>query len=111
MNGSAPYSSVTGSHTRVTKKLKPNLCRASVELTHSSYTSSNVISTTIAAKIKVISRAISSPSRSLDKNEREPTAGSALGTVGFAVATSLFVYCTLLIACNSLSTTSFGSFA
>src|SRR5579859_4728441 len=81
MNGSAPNCSNTGSHTRVTKKCSPNLCRASAEPRHNSRMSSAVTSTTDAANKKVTSRAISSPSRSRLRNEREPGIGLALGTV------------------------------
>src|SRR5205807_7316217 len=46
-----------------------------------------VISTTEAANKKVPSRAISSPSRRRDRNEREPARGPAPGTVVVVVAT------------------------
>jgi hypothetical protein len=71
-----------------------------------------VIKTTEAANRNVIRRAISSPLLSLDKNEREPVTGPALSIIGFAIATSHFgFYWIWLIACNSFSTTSLGSFA
>lgn len=70
-----------------------------------------VIKTTDAAKINVISRAISSPSRSFDRKEREPDIGPAPCTVGFAVATFSDSYCTFAMAFFSFSITSFGSFA
>src|SRR5712692_950562 len=70
MNGSAPNCSKTGSQTRVTKKCNPNLCRAKAEPCHSSKISSSVTTTTDAANKNVISRAISSPSRSRLRNGR-----------------------------------------
>src|SRR5208337_4990412 len=112
MNGSAPYWSMFGSHTRVTKKCNPNFARASAEPVHSSYTSSSVISTTVAANTIVVSRAISSPSRKRDRKEREPITGPAFGRVVLTVATFLAAcYWMLLIAFFSFSTISFGSFA
>src|SRR6266850_762068 len=87
MKGRAPKWSKMGSQTEVRKKLKPNLCRGRTESCHNSKTRSKVIKTTEAANKNVIIRAISSPSRSRDKNEREPTAGPALGTVVVVVAT------------------------
>src|SRR2546430_6614086 len=89
MNGSAPNCSKTGSQTRVTKKCSPNWCRASVEPCHSSKISNSVTSTTDAANKNVIIRAISSPSRSLLRNEREPGSGPAFGTVVVAAIVSL----------------------
>src|ERR1700756_5183816 len=68
-----------GSHTRVTKKLKPNLCRGNADWIHNSNTSKTVISTTEAAHRNVASRAISSPSRSRETNERGAATGPALG--------------------------------
>src|SRR5215470_7319169 len=92
-----------GSQVCVTKKCKPNFCRGSAELVHNSHTSAAVISTTVAAKIKVTSRAISSPSCSLEKKEREPATGPALGIIGFTVATSLSsISATLLNLANGL---------
>src|SRR5215467_1771298 len=61
-----------------------------------------VISTTEAANRKVIRRAISSPSRNRDKNEREPATGSALGTVVVVVATLLNVVQSLFLLCHNL---------
>src|SRR5260370_1404593 len=78
MNGSAPNWSKTGSQTRVTKKCNPNLCRAKAEPRHSSKISSSVTTTTDAANKNVISRAISSPSRSRLRNDREPRFGLAV---------------------------------
>src|ERR1700720_2169570 len=89
MNGSAPNCSAIGSHTRVKKNCNPNLCRASAEPCHNSKISNSVTSTTEAANKNVISRAISSPSRSRLKNEREPAMGPALGTVVVAAIASL----------------------
>src|SRR5229473_8492110 len=101
-----------GSQTEVRKKLKPNLWRGSAEPCHNSKTSSKVISTTEAANKNVIARAISSPSRSRERNEREPATGPAPGTVVVVVATMLRqLYWILLMAFNSLVTTSLGSFA
>src|SRR5215467_13687336 len=87
MNGSAPKSSAIGSHTFVMKKFRPNLWRGKAEPVHSSKTSSSVISTTVAANKKVTSRAISSPLRSLARNEREPSRGLAFGTLIDGLAT------------------------
>src|SRR5579883_349653 len=87
MKGSAPKSSVIGSQVSVKKKCKPNLCLGSAEFIHSSHTTAAVISTTLAAKTSVISRAISSPLRILSKNAREPDAGPAPFKVVLAVAT------------------------
>src|SRR5229473_3706592 len=81
MNGSAPNCSKTGSQTRVTKKCRPNLCRANAESCHTSKINQAVTSTTDAANKKVTSRAISYPSRSRARKEREPGIGLALGTV------------------------------
>src|SRR5713101_6321502 len=101
-----------GSQTLVKKKLRPNLWRARTEPCQSSKTRSRVTRTTEAANKKVIMRAISSPSRRRLRKEREPATGPALGTVVVVVAT-LFgkPYWTLLMATNSLVTTSLGSFA
>src|SRR5215472_10860828 len=55
-----------------------------------------VMSTTEAANRNVMSRAISSPSRSRDNREREPASGPALGTVVDVVATLLNVGQSLL---------------
>src|SRR5882672_12395840 len=81
MNVSAPNCSAAGSHNRVTKKYSPNLCRESADSCQSVKISRTVIRTTEPANKNVISRAISSPSRSLLRNEREPDIGPALGTV------------------------------
>src|SRR5438132_11435965 len=89
MKGRAPNCSKKGSQTEVWKKLKPNLCRARTEPCHNSKTSSTVTRTTEAANKKVIMRAISSPSRSRERNAREPAAGPALGTMVVVVATLL----------------------
>src|SRR5262249_3153114 len=74
-----------GSHTRVRRKSKPNLCLDRTELCQSSNTMSTVIRTTVAANKNVTRRAISSPSRRRVKNEREPATGPALGTVVLAL--------------------------
>src|SRR5713226_4836469 len=66
-----------GSQMLVNKKCQPNLCRASMELAHSSYTSRLVTSTTDAAKHSVRRCAISSPLRSRRKNARGPAKGPA----------------------------------
>src|SRR5438477_10559486 len=87
MKGRAPNCSKMGSQTEVRKKLKPNLWRARTEPCHNSKTSSTVTRTTEAANKKVIMRAISSPSRSRERNAREPAAGPALGTMVVVVAT------------------------
>jgi len=50
-------------------------------------TSISVISTTDAANRNVISRAISSPLRNRERNEREPATGLAFGTFMDEVAT------------------------
>ena len=76
-----------GSQTLVTKKCNPNLCRGSVELIHNCQTNRIVINTTEAANKKVMRRAISSPSRRRDINEREPVAGPAVPRVVLVVAT------------------------
>src|SRR6266478_130562 len=91
MKGRAPNCSKMGSQTEVRKKLKPNLWRARAEHCHNSKTSSTVTRTTEAANRNVIMRAISSPSRSRERNEREPATGPALGTVLIVVATLLDV--------------------
>src|SRR5215467_2422397 len=87
MKGRAPKSPWMGFQIEVRKKLRPNLCRAKVESCQSSTTSRIETSTTDAANKKVIRRAISSPSRRRERNEREPAAGPALGTVVNDVAT------------------------
>src|SRR5258705_12503091 len=79
MNGRAPNCSAIGSHTRGTRKYNQNLCRGRADPCHNSKTSRMVTRTTETAKKNVISRAISSPSRNLIKNEREPDIGPALG--------------------------------
>src|SRR5258708_20110385 len=89
MNGSAANCSAMGSHTRVKKNCNPNLCPASADPCHNSKISNSVTSTTEAANKNVISRAISSPSRSRLKNEREPAMGPALGTVVVAAIACL----------------------
>src|SRR2546421_2512533 len=89
MKGRAPNCSKIGSQTEVRKKLKPNLWRARAEPCHSSKTSSTVTRTTEAANKKVIMRAISSPSRRRERNEREPATGPALGTVVVVVVATL----------------------
>src|SRR5712692_6130736 len=80
MNGSAPNCSAIGSQMLVNKKCQPNLCRASMELVHSSYTSRLVTSTTEAAKHSVSTCVISSPLRSRRKNARGPAKGPAART-------------------------------
>src|SRR5213076_1753710 len=86
MKGRAPNCSKMGSQTEVRKKLKPNLWRERTEPCHNSKTRSTVMRTTDAANKKVIMRAISSPSRSRERNEREPATGPALGTMVVVVA-------------------------
>src|SRR5277367_842483 len=112
MNGNAPYSSRIGSHTDVNRNRNPNLCRGKTEFTQSSYTSSTVISTTVAANRNVISRAISSPSLTFAKNEREPALGPASFIVVLVVATVFGPgYLIFEMAFFSFSITAFGSFA
>src|SRR5579859_3321295 len=89
MNGSAPNCSAIGSHTRVTKKSSPNLCLGNTEPCHNSKISNSVTNTTEAANRNVTNRAISSPSRSRLRNEREPGIGPALGTVVVAAIVSV----------------------
>src|SRR5438552_17195664 len=89
MKGRAPNCAKIGSQTEVREKLKPNLCRARTELCHNSKTSRTVTRTTEVANRNVIMRAISSPSRSRERNEREPATGPALGTMVVVVATLL----------------------
>src|SRR6059058_250895 len=89
MKGRAPNCSKMGSQTEVRKKLKPNLWRERTEPCHNSKTRSTVMRTTDAANKKVIMQAISSPSRSRERNEREPATGPALGTMVVVVATLL----------------------
>src|SRR5262249_44425798 len=72
-------------------------------------TSKTVTRTTVAANRNVIRRAISSPLRNRERNEREPVAGPAFGTVVVDVAT--VVYWIEVIAFNSFATTSLGSLA
>src|SRR6267154_5100904 len=91
MKGKAPKWSKMGSHTEVRKKLKPNLWRGRREPCHNTKTSNKVTRTTEAANKKVIIRAISSPSRSRERNARKPAMGPALGTVVVVVATLLDV--------------------
>src|SRR5437660_11400902 len=100
MKGRAPNCSKMGSQTEVWKKLKPNLCRARTEPCHNSKTSSSVPRTTEAANKKVIMRAISSPSRRRERNEREPTTGPALGTMVVVVATLLNAIQSLQFLCD-----------
>jgi hypothetical protein len=78
-----------GSQTEVTKKLNPNFCRGKLEFVHNSHTNAAVINTTVAANTSVTSRAISSPSLSRAKNEREPVTGPAPFTAVELVATFL----------------------
>src|SRR6266403_3144528 len=87
MKGKAPKWSKIGSQTEVRKKLKPNLWRERTEPSHKSKTRRRVTRTTEAANRKVIMRAISSPWRRRERNEREPATGPALGTVVVVVAT------------------------
>src|SRR6266478_4795465 len=87
----APNWSKTGSQTFVRKKSNPNLWRGRTESRHNSRTSSRVTRTTEAANKNVITRAISSPSRSRERKERELAAGPALGTIVVAVDTLLHV--------------------
>src|SRR5215472_8622956 len=89
MNGNAPKSPSTGSQVVVLKKANPNLCLGMAESRHSSRTNRTDMRTTVAAKTKVIRRAISSPSRRRDRKEREPETGPAPGSDAEAVATLL----------------------
>src|SRR5215472_16520418 len=89
MNGRAPKSPSTGFQVVVLKKPRPNLCLGKTESCHSSRTSRIDMRTTVAAKTKVIRRAISSPSLRRDRKEREPETGPALGRDVEAVATLL----------------------
>src|SRR5215470_4352047 len=100
MNGKAPNLSSMGSQVEVRKKAKPNLCLGIEESCQSSRTSRIEISTTVAAKTKVISRATSSPSRRRDRKEREFEAGPALGRDVEAVATLLDTGYSLLFLGN-----------
>src|SRR5260221_4337139 len=102
MNGKAPKFSAIGSHTRVTKKLRPNLSRASEEPFHSAITSMREMSTRVAAKRKVMTRAISSPSRSRERKEREPATGLGLGTLMDEVATPILAGPCLLYFADGL---------
>src|SRR5260370_3122594 len=89
MNGSAPNCSAIGPTLQVKSNSNPNLCAGSADPCHNSKISNSVTSTTEAANKNVISRAISSPSRSRLKNEREPAMGPALGTVVVAAIACL----------------------
>lgn len=86
----------------VRKKLNPKVCRGKTEPRHSSKTNKNVSKTTEAANRNVMRRAISSPSRRRDKNEREPTTGPAPETVVVVVATLLNVVQSFLFLCDNL---------
>src|SRR5215472_6549294 len=88
-NGKAPNSPSMGFQVVVLKKAKPNLCLGIAESRHSSRTSRIDMRTTVAAKTKVIRRAISSPSRRRDRKERELETGPAPGRDVEAVATLL----------------------
>src|SRR5260370_35547369 len=101
MKGKAPNCSAIGSHTRVRKKLKPNLCRGSADCIHNSNTSRTVISTTDAAHRNVASLAISSPSRSRETNEREATTGPALGKFVLVADTLLDLAKGFVLFCNN----------
>src|ERR1035438_9389281 len=61
MNGSAPNFSLTGFHSLVHRKAKPNLWRERAELLQSWNTSKTVTSSILAAKAIVSQRAIVSP--------------------------------------------------
>src|SRR6059058_3970719 len=100
MKGRAPNCSKMGSQTEVRKKLKPNLWRERTEPCHNSKTRSTVMRTTDAANKKVNMRAISSPSRNRERNEREPATGPALGTMVVVVATLLDVVQGLQFLCD-----------
>src|SRR2546427_11196847 len=89
-----------GSHTEVRKKLKPNLWRGRTEPCHNTKTSNKVTRTTQAANRKGIIRALSSPSRSRERNARKPATGPALGTEGVVVATLLDVVERLQFLCD-----------
>src|SRR5215467_8857801 len=100
MNGKAPKFSSMGSQVEVRKKARPNLCLGNAESCQSSTTSKIEISTTVAAKTKVISRATSSPSRRRDKKERECETGPVPGRDVEAVATLLNTGYSLLFLGN-----------
>src|SRR5207245_7399781 len=85
MKGRAPNCSKMGSQTEVRKKLKPNLWRERTEPCHNSKTRSTVMRTTDAANKKVNMRAISSPSRNRERNEREPATGPAQARARFSL--------------------------
>src|SRR5260370_34885968 len=91
-----------GAQTEVRKKLKPKLWRGRTEPCHNSKTRSKVTSTTEAANKNVIIRAISSPSRSRDRNERKPETGPALGTEVVVVPT---FSAAITVSCAELSLT------
>src|SRR5215469_3601202 len=85
----APMPPSTGFQVVVLKKPRPNLCLGKAESRHSSRTSRIDMRTTVAAKTKVIRRAISSPSLRRDRKERESEAGPAPGRDAEAVVTLL----------------------
>src|SRR5215813_5154654 len=99
MNGRAPNSPSMGFQVVVRKNAKPNLCLGKAESCQSSRTSRIEIRTTVAAKMKVIRRAISSPSRRRERSARESEAGPALGRDVEAVATLLNIGQSLLFLC------------
>src|SRR6266478_5221299 len=100
MKGKAPKWSKMGSQTEVRKKLKPNLWRERTEPSHKSKTRRRVTRTTEPANRKVIMRAISSPWRRRERNEREPATGPALGTMVVVDATLLDVIQGLQFLCH-----------
>src|SRR5260370_17085615 len=100
MKGREPKCSKMGCKTEVRKKLNPNLWRARAEPCHNSKTSSTVTRTTEAANRKVIIRAISSPSRRRERNEREPATGPPLGMGVVVVAPLLDVIQGLQFLCD-----------
>src|SRR6266478_1906800 len=110
MKGKAPNCSAMGSQTRVAKKFNPNLWRGRLESCQSWRTNKSVTSTTDEAKRNVTMRAISSPLRRREINEREPAEGLAPGTIVVEVAT-VFAYWIESMAFSSLATTSLGNLA
>src|ERR1019366_4627368 len=120
MNGRAPKLPATGSQVFVTKKLQPNLARASAERTQSWYTSKTVINRRVAAANSVMRCAISSAPRMRRRNARglhARLAGvAAFGVVAISADSDLAIrnvkrYWICAIAFISLATISFGSLA
>src|SRR5580700_5974994 len=85
MNGAAPKSPEMGSQTTLVKNPQPNAARDCLELIHSSYTSSEVMSRMLAAKRSVMRCAISSPSRRRFTKARGPAFGGTACSIVVAV--------------------------